>query len=33
VDTQNPSGAFALYESCGFKPVMRSVIYEKNITA
>ena len=33
VDTQNPSGAFALYESCGFKPVMCSVIYEKNITA
>lgn len=32
VDTQNPSGAFALYESCGFKPNLRSVIYEKNIT-
>lgn len=33
VDTQNPSGAFALYESCGFKPVLRSVFYEKNITS
>lgn len=32
VDTQNPSGAFDLYESCGFKPNLRSVIYEKNIT-
>jgi mycothiol synthase len=33
VDTQNPSGAFVLYESCGFKPTLRSVIYEKNISA
>ncbi len=32
VDTQNPSGAFALYESCGFKPVVRSAIYEKDIS-
>jgi len=32
VDTQNPSGAFALYESCGFKPTLRSVIFEKNIS-
>lgn len=32
VDTQNPSGAFVLYESCGFKPTLRSVIYEKNIS-
>jgi len=32
VDTQNPSGAFILYESCGFKANLRSVIYEKNIT-
>jgi len=31
VDTQNSSGAFRLYESCGFKPVMRSVVYEKPI--
>ena len=32
VDTQNPSGAFVLYESCGFKPTLRSVIFEKNIS-
>jgi hypothetical protein len=32
VDTQNPSGAFVLYESCGFKPVQRSVVFEKDIT-
>jgi mycothiol synthase len=32
VDTQNPSGAFVLYESCGFKPIQRSVIFEKDIT-
>lgn len=32
VDTQNPSGAFALYESCGFKPILRSAIYEKDIS-
>jgi len=32
VDTQNPSGAFVLYESCGFKPILRSVIFEKNIS-
>lgn len=32
VDTQNPSGAFTLYESCGFKSTLRSVIFEKNIT-
>lgn len=32
VDTQNPSGAFVLYESCGFKPILRSVIYEKDIS-
>ena len=31
VDTQNPSGAFRLYESCGFKPIMRSVVYEKSV--
>ena len=31
VDTQNPSGAFDLYESCGFKSVMRSVVYEKEL--
>jgi GNAT superfamily N-acetyltransferase len=31
VDTQNPNGAFRLYESCGFKPVMRSIIYEKPV--
>ncbi len=29
VDTQNPSGAFKLYESCGFESVLFSVIYEK----
>jgi GNAT superfamily N-acetyltransferase len=33
VDTQNPSSAFVLYESCGFKPTLRSVIFEKNISA
>ncbi len=33
VDTQNPSGAFVLYESCGFKPTLRSVIFEKDISA
>lgn len=33
VDTQNPSGAFVLYESCGFKPTLRSVIFEKSISA
>jgi mycothiol synthase len=32
VDTQNPSGAFVLYESCGFKPIQRSIIFEKDIT-
>ena len=32
VDTQNPSGAFVLYESCGFKPIQRSLIFEKEIT-
>lgn len=32
VDTQNPSGAFVLYESCGFKPTLRSVIFEKDIS-
>jgi mycothiol synthase len=32
VDTQNPSGAFVLYESCGFKPTLRSAIFEKNIS-
>jgi GNAT superfamily N-acetyltransferase len=31
VDTQNASSAFALYESCGFKRVVRSVFYEKEI--
>jgi len=31
VDTQNPSGAFRLYESCGFKSVMYSIVYEKEI--
>lgn len=33
VDTQNPSGAFALYESCGFKSTQRSVVYEKTLGA
>ena len=33
VDTQNPSGAFVLYESCGFKPILRSVIFEKVISS
>jgi GNAT superfamily N-acetyltransferase len=33
VDTQNPNGAFDLYEKCGFKSVMRSVVYEKVLTA
>lgn len=33
VDTQNPSGAFILYESCGFKPTLISVIYEKDISS
>ena len=32
VDTQNPNGAFALYESCGFKPFLKSVIYEKEVS-
>jgi ribosomal protein S18 acetylase RimI-like enzyme len=32
VDTQNPNGAFDLYEKCGFKSVMRSVVYEKALT-
>jgi GNAT superfamily N-acetyltransferase len=31
VDTQNPNGAFGLYESCGFVPVLRTVIYEKKL--
>lgn len=33
VDTQNPSGAFTLYESCGFRSTQRSVIYEKSLSA
>ncbi len=31
VDTQNPSGAFRLYEDCGFKSVMYSIIFEKEL--
>ncbi len=31
VDTQNPSGAYRLYESCGFKSVMHSAVYEKDL--
>jgi ribosomal protein S18 acetylase RimI-like enzyme len=33
VDTQNPSGAFALYEHCGFRSTLRSVVYEKLLSA
>ena len=32
VDTQNLSGAYRLYESCGFKSVMHSAIYDKEFT-
>jgi GNAT superfamily N-acetyltransferase len=32
VDTQNPSGAFRLYESCGFKSVMFSIVFDKELT-
>lgn len=32
VDTQNPNGAFDLYEKCGFKSVIKSIIYEKSLT-
>lgn len=31
VDTQNPNGAFDLYEKCGFQSVMYSVIYEAEL--
>jgi GNAT superfamily N-acetyltransferase len=31
VDTQNPGGAFGLYESCGYKSLLRSAIYEKEV--
>jgi len=31
VDTQNPSGAFRLYESCGFVPDISSVVFEKEV--
>lgn len=31
VDTQNPSGAFRLYEGCGFQSVMYSVVFEKEL--
>jgi ribosomal protein S18 acetylase RimI-like enzyme len=31
VDTQNPSGALQLYESCGFRPVKRSTTYRKDL--
>jgi mycothiol synthase len=33
VDTQNPNGAFDLYEKCGFRSVMKSIIYEKTLAA
>jgi len=33
VDTQNPSGAYTLYESCGFRSTQKSVIYEKLLSA
>ena len=29
VDTQNPSGALHLYESCGFRPVSRTIEYRR----
>lgn len=29
VDTQNPSGALRLYESCGFRPVSRTIEYRR----
>jgi ribosomal protein S18 acetylase RimI-like enzyme len=29
VDTQNPSGALHLYESCGFVPVSRTIEYRR----
>lgn len=29
VDTQNPNGALQLYESCGFRPLSRSITYRK----
>ncbi len=29
VDTQNPNGAFDLYEKCGFRSMTKSIIYEK----
>jgi mycothiol synthase len=33
VDTQNPSGAFTLYESCGFRSTQKSIVYEKSLSA
>jgi GNAT superfamily N-acetyltransferase len=30
-DTQNLSGAFGLYERCGYKSILRNVIYEKEV--
>ena len=29
VDTENPSGALRVYESCGFRSVSRETVYRK----
>ena len=33
VDTENPSGALRLYESCGFAAVTREAVYRKPLPA